>query len=83
MKQTIESLTNYAISKNSENFYKIHDSRNVVVAIISFVLIELLVLVFGKFLWNAVLPGLLPVGKMKDIWQMLGFSILIKLLVGR
>lgn len=45
------------------------------------VIVEILVLVFGKFLWNHVLTRLVTIAKpAESIWQILGVSILLKLL---
>jgi hypothetical protein len=52
-----------------------------IVILVSFILVELLVLFFGKFLWNSVVVNLVSgVNKATSIWQILGFSILLKLI---
>ena len=52
------------------------------VAFFTLIIIEILVLIFGKYLWNEVAVQLIPaLKKVKNIWQILGLSILIKLLV--
>ena len=49
--------------------------------LLAFIVIEILVLIFGKYLWNNVATKLIPqLAQVKNIWQILGLSILIKLL---
>ena len=58
-----------------------NNKTNVWILIISFILVEILILIFGKYLWNKIaikiIPGLKPI---LSIWEILGLSILIKLL---
>ncbi len=55
--------------------------KNPTMVIISIIVIELLVLCFGKWLWNNIVIKLIDgVKPAKSIWQILGLSILIKLL---
>ena len=55
--------------------------KNPALVIISFIIIEILVLCFGKWLWNNIATQLIPALKpVKNIWQILGFSVLVKLL---
>jgi len=57
-------------------------SRSTVVTLISLVVIVGLLLLFGQFLWNNALVPLVPgVKPAKSIFQILGLSILISLLV--
>jgi hypothetical protein len=55
------------------------------VALVSFltlIIIFFLLLLVGKYLWNEVLVVLLPFAKpAKSIWQILGLSVLIALMV--
>ena len=52
------------------------------VGFITLIIIFFLLLVVGKYLWNEVLVVLLPFAKpAKSIWQILGLSILIALMV--
>ena len=73
-------------SRNKEGFlsgynYLPQSNENKFIFLLSFIIVEILILIFGKFLWNNVaiylVPNLRPV---TSIWQILGFSILIKLL---
>ena len=56
-------------------------SENFFLVIISIVVIQILILIFGKWLWNNVatklITGLRPAS---NIWQILGLAILIKLI---
>jgi hypothetical protein len=57
-------------------------SRSTVVTLISLVIVVGLLLLFGQFLWNNALVPLVPgVKPAKSIFQILGLSILISLLV--
>lgn len=49
--------------------------------LLSFIIIEVIVLCFGKWLWNNVVIQLVSgIKPAKTIWQILGLSILIKLM---
>jgi len=51
------------------------------IGILSFILVEILLLIFGKYLWNEVAIKLFNgLRKIRSIWEILGLSILIKLL---
>ena len=55
--------------------------KSPILILVSFIIIEILVLCFGKWLWNNIATKLVPVLQpVQTIWQILGFSILIKLL---
>ena len=48
---------------------------------LSFFIVELLVLLIGKYLWNNIVVKVIStVRPVKSIWEILGLSILIKLL---
>ena len=75
-------------SVNDDNFYeafhahgfRMPKGKEGLVLFLSFILVEIIVLFFGKFLWNRVFIKL--VGGVKEassIWQILGLSIMIKL----
>ena len=56
-------------------------SKNPFLILISFIIIEILVLCFGKWLWNNIVIRLISgVKPANSILQILGLSILIKLL---
>jgi len=56
-------------------------SKNPFLVLISFIIIEILVLCFGKWLWNNIVIRLVSgVRPANSIWQILGLSVLIKLL---
>jgi hypothetical protein len=49
--------------------------------LLAFIIIEIFVLIFGKYLWNNIATKLIPqLRPVKNIWQILGLSILLKLL---
>ena len=95
MRNVIAGVINGALggSINDDNFYEAFQAhsfpthgirmpkgREGVVLLLSFILVEIIVLFFGKFLWNRVFIKL--VGGVKaasSIWQILGISIMIKL----
>jgi len=55
--------------------------RSALVSFITVLIIFLLLLFFGQYLWNNVLHVLIPgVKEAKSIWQILGISLLIMLL---
>lgn len=83
----ISSITGRTIT--DDNYYEAFQSgefkmpkgRDGAILLISFIFIEILVLFFGKWLWNKVVRRLINgVNPATSIWQILGFSILIKLM---
>jgi len=57
------------------------NGKQALVAFLTIFVIFLLLLLFGKYLWNTVLVALFPMIKpAKSIWQILGLSILIGLI---
>jgi len=57
-------------------------SRSTLVTVITMIVVLGLILLFGQFLWNNALVPLVPgVKPAKSIFQILGLSILISLLV--
>jgi len=65
---------------------KVPESENksaklVLVSLVTVVIIFLLILLVGKYLWNSVLVDLIPsIKPAKSIWQILGLSILVSLI---
>jgi hypothetical protein len=56
-------------------------AKQALVSFITLIIIFLLLLLVGKYLWNSVLISLFPFVKpAKSIWQILGLSILIGLI---
>ena len=90
MRKVLTEIINSAITQGvSENFQQEQphfdpsqlSSKHGVIVLVSFILVELLVLFFGKFLWNSVVVKLISAAKpATSIWQILGFSILMKML---
>lgn len=55
--------------------------RHAIAFFFAAIIVEILVLVFGKFLWNHILVNIVTIAKpATSIWQILGISILLKLL---
>ena len=81
MQKVIESFLRLSNKKNRENFNSDELKDNVLV-IISFVIVLLLLLLVGKFLWNNVAYKLLNgiVKPADSVWEILGLAILIKIL---
>jgi hypothetical protein len=76
-----ESFQSYGYGGNSVAASNKKDSPFLM--LLAFILVEILVLIFGKFLWNEIATKLVPQLKpARTIWQILGLSILLKLLLG-
>ncbi len=74
--EAFNSLQGGAVPNNSSIL-----NNNPILVFFSFVIIELIVLCFGKWLWNNVVVDLFTAVKpASNIWQILGFSILVKLI---
>ena len=59
-----------------------NSSNNVLVSLVSYVLVLVLLLTLGEYLWNNVLVKLVSVVKpVKSIWQLLGLQVLLSLLL--
>lgn len=57
-------------------------AKIVLVSLLTVFVIFILILLVGKYLWNSVLVALIPAIKpAKSIWQILGLSILLSLVV--
>ena len=89
MRQVVSAiLKNYiggSSSKNEgfSNFNRVPDfsKKDAWILVLSFIIVELILLVIGKFIWNKVVIFIIPgVNRINSIWQLLGLSILIKLL---
>ena len=86
MRKVIETLLSSTLNRAdlTENFSLHKPSTPVIglIGLISFTLMQVLLLCFGKYLWNNTLVKLVPsVQAASSIWQILGLSILIKLIV--
>jgi len=82
MIRVIERLVNM-VSKNNENFTteEITENKNNISFIIAVILTQLLLLIFGKFLWNNYLVDAVTFVKpIKSIWHLWALSILFKLI---
>jgi hypothetical protein len=87
MRKVIYNLLESSVNNYKENFQLAGSSSNnlmgksPILLIVSILLAEILVLFLGKWLWNNVVVHLVSSLKpAKSIWQILGLSILIKLI---
>ena len=61
---------------------KVSEKRMNFTFLLSFVIVNVLLLLLGRFLWNNYLVSAVTVVKpLKDIWQLLAISVLFKLLL--
>ena len=73
-----EPFTGY----NNQYAGNINNKKPAWVIILSFSLVIILLLLFGQYLWNTIAIKLFPgLRRIDNIWQILGLSILVKLLV--
>ena len=75
--------TPYSRTETFENSHGIDAApgRFLLVSFLTVFIILLLILFFGKFLWNNVLVDLVPsIKPAKSVWQILGLAILLALL---
>ena len=81
MQKVIESFLRLSNKKRRENF-NADEWRDNTIIIVSFVIVLLLLLFVGKFLWNNVAFKLLNgiVKPADSVWEILGLAILIKIL---
>ena len=95
MRQVIEQFVYQAlVHSNKENFSAGNDNPmsaenlkklsmyQMIALIVSLIVSQLLLLVLGKWLWNEYLvPSIRTVNKLDSIWQLMGISILLRLLI--
>lgn len=78
----VSSLTGAGLEQFADSNAMGPSSRSAFVTIVTMVVVLGLILLFGQFLWNHALVPLVPgVKPAKSIFQILGLSILISLLV--
>ena len=59
-----------------------NSTNNVLVSLVSYVIVLVLLLTLGEYLWNNVLVKLISVVKpVKSIWELLALQILLSLLL--
>jgi hypothetical protein len=90
MKDIIYSLLENVSIKSSEGFQSMSyggsninnkSTKNIWLLILTFIIVEVLLLIFGKYIWNEILIKIIPgVQPVNSIWQLLGLSILVKLI---
>lgn len=85
MIQNLIKTVTYNFLKKTERFSSNEKSLtniNSAALIISAILTQLLLLIFGKWLWNSYLVNTVTIVKpIQNIWQLLAVSIIIKLLI--
>lgn len=91
MRNVVESLLNVMVGggNNHEGFQGHHpmdlrnlSGKNAFTMMLALILVQILVLFFGRYLWNnAVVPLVGFAQPCDSIWRILGLSILIKLLM--
>jgi len=60
---------------------KSHSAKGALVAFLTLIVVLLILLFIGKFLWNDVLVVVMPFIKpVKSVWQILGLALLISLM---
>ena len=78
----VGSMTGGVLEKFADTSAIGPSARSTIVTLITMVVVIGLILLFGQFLWNNALVPLIPgVKPAKSIFQILGLSILISLLV--
>jgi len=78
----VSSLAGGALEQFADTSAIGPSARSTIVTVITMVVVLGLILLFGQFLWNNALVPLVPgVKPAKSIFQILGLSILISLLV--
>ena len=78
----IGSMTGAGLEQFADTNAMGPSARSTIVTVITMVVVLGLILLFGQFLWNNALVPLVPgVKPAKSIFQILGLSILISLLV--
>ena len=79
-KNVFERFQNGGFNIQNSQFPEI-TNKNAFAVILSFIIVELLVLVLGKYIWNNVVVDMVTFARpIRNIWQLLGLSILIKLI---
>ena len=83
----VNSLNNTTIVENYNgggmNLQK-HSTGEIFTAIVTLVIVYIIILILGKYLWNHILIKLIPgIKPAHNIWQILGLSILLSLLFNK
>lgn len=69
------------VSQKIVEGFSTKNSLAAISAVIAFVFVEIIILLFGKYLWNNVLLKLIPLRRVESVWEILGLSILLKMLL--
>ena len=91
--QTIKSVVNSAINQNREHYTNSLGGGNrlqnvsngeLLVSLITLVIVYLLILLLGKYLWNHVFVKIFTIAKpITSIWQLFALVVLFSLLFQR
>jgi len=82
MNGVVSALTGAGVEQFADTDAMGPSTRSALVTLLTLVVVVGLILLFGQFLWNNALVPLVPgVKPAKSIFQILGLSILISLLV--
>ena len=66
---------------NNKEGFETERMRTSVISIVSFVVVELLVLLLGQWLWNSSLVNLVTIVRpVSSMWHLLGVSVLFRLM---
>ena len=77
----VERLLGEAMNdKKKEGFSGVHQGSLLIFSLLLVLVYLILVLLFGKVLWNSCLCRLLPVKECKSVWHILGLMILVGLI---
>ena len=79
MLKTVENFINACV--NNREGFGTERMRTSVIALVSFVVVELLVLLLGQWLWNNSLVELVTIVRpVNNMWKLLGASVLFRLM---
>ena len=78
LKDQVEALVNYNEGFEGNNSPKVNPMVNIIVLVVFFILH----LMIGKYLWNKALVPLVPAIKPAgSVWQVLGVTVLLSILI--
>ena len=79
--EKVMNIVSKTLNLNGDEHFTNESMKNDIIFIISAILTQLLLLMLGKFLWNTYLTKVVTViTPVKSIWQILGVSLLLKLM---
>jgi hypothetical protein len=86
MRTIIENFVFNMLACNKSEDFSVSNKQNnskmqMFAFLIGLIVSQLLLLLLGKWLWNSYLVSVVNVKQINSIWQLLGISILLKLLI--